>query len=400
MIREDETRVNGDEANGDGSNEFNLGDNDIPEGVRLAQELLNALVTRIAAAGWHIDDLIVSQALHDIETKTGVKRRDLKTSLKNQLKPNKGKPQEQVKTAGPVAPELTEEEKTAVEALANAPDIYEKHREIFGLLGYRGRSDSMDSALNSSVARLLPHSSGFIDFGESGSGKDALQDAEEKLLPPEVIISTTSLSENAINYLGDISHSILKMGELPPPVPGVDDTPAWSYFRQLISANKLERITTVKRGDGRGFKNEKYTTKGPVSIWATTTRVSQEFSDEVANRVSWRPTDESPETTGAVNAIQAASAAAPYLVPKEKIEAECRIWQQYQRELAPYDVLIPYAGSVSLNPEHITARRLMPLTLDYIKTSALIHQATRHISLKRSLHLQQPAFPFLALTQK
>ena len=168
-----------------------------------------------------------------------------------------------VSAAGTV---YSEEELAAAKVLSIKSDIYLEHRQVFQALGYCGNDSLKDAALNANIKRLLPHSSADISTGGSSSGKSKLWDTEEKLIPPEFIVSFTSLSENALNYVGSIENKIFKLGELPPRKPNEkEDTPQWSYLRQLISDNKLERGVAVKADDGKGIQLKKYVTQGPAS---------------------------------------------------------------------------------------------------------------------------------------
>ncbi len=262
--------------------------------------------------------------------------------------------------------------------LSLQPNIYLAHREAFRELGYCGKDSLKDMALTSNCKRLLPRTSADINTGSSASGKSKLWDTEEKLIPPEYIVSFTSLTENALNYVGSLENKVLKLGELPPRKPNEkEDTPQWSYLRQLISDNKLERGVSQKREDGKGIELKKYVTNGPCVIWATTTRNSQDFIDELVNRCGWIQSDESEETTKAVNAEQSKRDEKPQDYSLEDEQKICRIWQAFNANLKPCPVIIPYAHHLQPNPKYLTARRLYPLISNNVQVSALLHQATR-----------------------
>ena len=223
-------------------------------------------------------------------------------------------------------------------------------------------------------ARLLPTSTAFVFFGASSSGKSDGVIKAAKMLPPEVVISITSMSDQALNYMGDIKGKYLTLGEIAPQVDGQDD-PRQMMMRQLISENKITR-GVVDRPDGKTNTYKEIVTEGPAVIIATTTKEPSKFNDEFQNRNIWVASPDSPEVTAAVLDSVAKSAENPGS-EHEMLSLTIKAFQQFHRELQPLPVRIPYANQIKPKSEHVTVRRLYKLILNYVRTHALLHQHRR-----------------------
>lgn len=224
-------------------------------------------------------------------------------------------------------------------------------------------------------ARLLHTSSAFFFTGASGSGKTDALVRGAAFLPPEAVLSLTSISDQALHYLGDIKHKYVIFGEIAPRVDEQDDARQMA-MRQLISENKITRLT-VEKPDGKHNVAVLKETEGPCVVTATTTKEPNKFNDELQNRASWVPSNDSDDVTRAVLFSIAAKAANPVNVSDASLELGVKAFQEFHRTLEPLSVTIPFASEIMPTSKHVTVRRLFNLVLNYIRANALLHQHSR-----------------------
>lgn len=261
--------------------------------------------------------------------------------------------------------------------IAHSSDIFEEFRTTLKTYsGYIASDLNASTILVSHASRLLDKSSAFIICGPSASGKSDLIEKGAEYLPPESVLRCTSFSNQALQYIGPLTHKYVVGGELKPLVPGEDDS-FQQAFRQLISENAISRATSEKDENGiRGTKIHR--TTGPVTFIFSTTREQTNFSDEFVNRLSWCPTSDEPGLTREVLKMQAESAMNP---PNEDrrtaIALEKEAWRDFHRSLEPLIVKIPYANQVLVNSFLVTTRRLNLILLNYISASAILNQFQR-----------------------
>lgn len=262
--------------------------------------------------------------------------------------------------------------------------IIEFQQSLYRCRGYIANTILAGVILVSHGSRLLSKSSGFLVGGASASGKSELIINAAGFLPPEVVITATSFSENALFYLGDIRHKYFVGGELKLPEPGEDD-PYQQALRQLISDNKIVRCIVEKNERGE-LVNVLKETQGPATFTLTTTAESNSFNDEFINRLSVVHTDDSEEMTAQILQEQAHRAAEQISAEQQQeIDDEVAAWQEYHRNLQPRKVAIPFAKSIVPTTNTVTMRRTYPMLLNYVRIFAILHQADRTIDENGSI---------------
>lgn len=273
--------------------------------------------------------------------------------------------------------ELKEKALARAEEIALAPNLVLVLQETLKrYFGYIADYNLAGTILLSHGSRLLPRSMGFVFSGPSASGKSDAIISAANLLPPEVVINSTSFSPMALFYLGSLKHKYVIGGELKALMPGEDDD-YQQAFRQLISENKITR-TVVEKGDKGNLEPHVHTTEGPATFICTTTREQNEFNDEFVNRLSWCATSDDPELTKLVLKSQAKAASAPPdSLDKGIKEIEVEAWRSFHRELNDFPVVIQFSEKIIPAAPDVTARRLYPLLLNYTRVSTILHQATR-----------------------
>lgn len=206
--------------------------------------------------------------------------------------------------------------------------------------------------------------------GVSSSGKSEIRLEVLAFIPPEDVISFTTLSEKALLYMpDDFAHKVLSMGEASGP--GEQDFQDY-LLRELMSegilrypvpqkvVNDIVTVTIVKRG--------------PVTFLVTTTRAS--LNPENETRLVSMETDDSEKQTEAVMKKIAD------LEGEGSAETiDYATWHDYQRWLAAGErrVVIPWAQSLRklIKAKAVRLRRDFGQLLRAIQAHALLHRFHR-----------------------
>ena len=206
--------------------------------------------------------------------------------------------------------------------------------------------------------------------GVSSSGKSEIRLEVLAFIPPEDVISFTTLSEKALLYMpDDFAHKILCMGEASGP--GEQDFQDY-LLRELMSEGKLRYPVPQKVGND--IVTITIVKDGPVTFLVTTTRASLNAENET--RMLSMETDDSEAQTEAVMEKIAE------LEGEGSVEAiGYAIWHDYQRWLAAGErrVVIPWAQSLRklIKAKAVRLRRDFGQLLRAIQAHALLHRFHR-----------------------
>ena len=223
------------------------------------------------------------------------------------------------------------------------------------------------------TTRLFPRCMSAGVKGPSSAGKSEVRKGVLNFIPPEDIISFTTLSEKSLLYYeADFCHKILSMGE----AAGSDEQQLQDYLlRELISSGKLEYPVVQKIG------NELITVKieknGPVCFLVTTTKAALHPENET--RMLSIEVDDSGAQTSAVLAKVAEIVG----LNAEKTAIHYDPWHAFQRWLAAGNtkVVVPFARELGqlIPPRSVRLRRDFSQLLLAIKAHALLHRAHRPV---------------------
>nr|MDA3817817.1 hypothetical protein [Prolixibacteraceae bacterium] len=191
---------------------------------------------------------------------------------------------------------LTEEDKAlGLTFLANENMFDEIVRDT-EVMGYVGEGINKQLMYLSATSRLLDDPISILILSESGSGKSYLVDTIKKLIPPEDVIDATSLSDQALNYIGDLEHKFLVLSE------AVHKDMIEHQLREMVSAKKLSRLVTKKNEKTGKMKTEQVTTKAIVSVVMSSTNYN--VNPENASRSFLIYADESKEQSQRIFGVQ------------------------------------------------------------------------------------------------
>ena len=206
--------------------------------------------------------------------------------------------------------------------------------------------------------------------GTSAVGKSELRKRVLEYMPPEGVISFTSMSERALLFVQeDFPHKILSMGEAHD-----DELKFQNYLLRELMTENILRYPVVQKVGGqlRTVVIEKH---GPVVFFVTTTR--NRLNPENETRMIPLEADDSQEQTRRV--MRKVAEAEGY--GKTTAGIDFGPWHNFQRWLAAGDcrVVIPFALTlVRMTPaKSVRLRRDVAQLLRAIKAYALLHRHHR-----------------------
>jgi DNA primase len=191
---------------------------------------------------------------------------------------------------------LTEEDKALGLSFLKNPNLFDEIIQDTETLGYVGEETNKKLMYLAATSRLLDDPISILILSESGSGKSYLVDTIKRLMPPEDVIDVTSLSDQALNYMGDLEHKFMSLSE------AVHKDVIEHQLREMVSNKKLSRLVTKKDEKTGTMKAEQVTVKAIVSLVMSST--NYDVNPENASRSFVIYADESTEQTRRIFAKQ------------------------------------------------------------------------------------------------
>ena len=277
----------------------------------------------------------------------------------------------------PTASQTTEEPpvevRQAAEAFLHNPSMFEELVGDLWQLDLVGEQELGVGIYLVGVSCLLPKPLGAVVQAASSSGKSYACEIGISLLPPERVISATSMTPNALYYMpkGSLVNKAVYACERPHSEPTDSDAAnATTSLREMLSRGYLDKYLPVRCVDGK-LCTEHIHQDGPISFVQTTTQEVIFREDET--RLIALSVDESVVQTQRINRYQAEQAAG-LTAPSER-QAFIRAKHHHAlMQLAPLEVRIPYAPLLTFPSHDLVARRAFPQLLGMIKAVALLRQ--------------------------
>jgi DNA primase catalytic core len=192
--------------------------------------------------------------------------------------------------------ELTAEERELGLAFLTNPDMFDEIVRDMDTLGYVGEDLNKILLYLAASSRILDDPISVMILSQSAAGKSMLVSTLKKLIPAEDVISLTSLSDQALNYIASMLHKFLDLGE------AVHSETIEHQIRDMLSAKELSRLVTIKDEKTGQMRSELKRTPAIVAAVMTTTR--QNINPENASRFFVINTDETKEQTRRIHAVQ------------------------------------------------------------------------------------------------
>jgi len=191
---------------------------------------------------------------------------------------------------------LTDQEKEiGLEFLQNT-NIFDEIVNDLEILGYIGEDLNKLLIYLCASSRILNDPISVLILSQSASGKSMLVDTVKKLIPPESLLSITSLSDQALNYLEDLMHKFLVFGE------AVHNETIEHQIREMLSSKELSRLVTVK--DEKTGKMASKTVRKDVIAASVMSSTNHKLNPENLSRFFVINADESKEQTKKIHEAQ------------------------------------------------------------------------------------------------
>ncbi len=207
----------------------------------------------------------------------------------------------------------------------------------------------------------------------SGAGKSLLQDTLLKLCPDEDLVKLTSLTGEALFYMGQdaLKHKVLALEEHA----GAQE--ADYAIRNLISAKKLVKEATIKDPMTGRLTTMRNVVDGPCAVFKTTTQ--PEMDAETKSRFIITSIDESPEQTRAILEAQRHNHTLEGIRRKKQREHIVQRHHAFQRLLKPVTVVNPFEPLLTYAENRLLVRRDNPKYLHLILAVTFLYQLQRPV---------------------
>jgi DNA primase len=197
-------------------------------------------------------------------------------------------------TAKPV--EMSAEEKALGLGLLKSPDLFDEIASDMTKLGYVGEELNKKLIYLAASSRVLDDPISVLILSQSASGKSLLVDTVKKLIPPDEVISITSLSDQALNYIPTLMHKFLVLGE------AVHNEVIEHQIREMLSGKELSRLVTLK--DPKTGELASTLVKTPAVVAAVMSTTRQNINPENTTRFFLVNADETREQTKKIHEAQ------------------------------------------------------------------------------------------------
>lgn len=236
-------------------------------------------------------------------------------------------------------------------------------------LGYVGESLNKQLIYLAASSRLLDDPISVTVISESASGKSYLIDTVKKLIPEEDVISITTLSDQALNYLPEdaLINKFMVMGE------AVHSDIIDHQIREMLSSKELSRLVTTK--DEKTGRMISKTVRKDVVVSTVMSSTQTDINPENASRVFVINTDESVEQTRRIHSKQREKYSLKRYKSKTKnIPEIIRKHKSAQRMLKNYLIVNEFVEHLTFPDSLMRTRRDHERFIDLISTVCFLRQ--------------------------
>jgi hypothetical protein len=265
--------------------------------------------------------------------------------------------------------ELTDEERQAGMELLQSPELFDRIASDLSTLGYVGEELNKQLLYIAASSRKMADPISVVILSQSASGKSLLVESVRRLMPAEDVVAVSSLSDQALNYIGDggLLHKFLILGE------AVHSEIVEHQIREMLSAHELSRLVATK--DTKTGDLSSRTVRSPVVVSAVMSSTRSEMNPENASRAFLVNADESREQTRRIHEAQRGK----YSLERHGREKSVipRIVSAHhaaQRLLAPRVIVNPFAAKLAFPDALMRSRRDHERFVDLIAAVCFLRQ--------------------------
>jgi DNA-binding GntR family transcriptional regulator len=260
-------------------------------------------------------------------------------------------------------------------SLLRDPRLFERIVSDMSALGYVGEDLNKELLYLCASSRKLDDPISVLILSQSASGKSYLVDTVRKLMPAEDVVAVTSLSDQALNYIDDLTHKFLILGE------AVHGEVVEHQIREMLSGKELSRLVTIK--DPETGKMQSRVVRTPVIVASVMSGTSHDLNPENASRYFVVNADESREQTERIHEEQRRKYSLERLeAGRGGLETLIRAHQAAQRLLQKRQVVNDFAPLLGFPVSLMRSRRDHDRFLDLIACVCYVRQYQ-----KRSEHV-------------
>jgi len=274
--------------------------------------------------------------------------------------------------------ELTESERRTGMELLQSPDLFQRITEDLSTLGYVGEELNKQLLYLAASSRKMADPISVVILSQSASGKSLLVESVRRLMPPEEVVAVSSLSDQALNYIGEggLLHKFLILGE------AVHSETVEHQIREMLSSKELSRLVATK--DAKTGELSSRTVRNRVVVAAVMSSTRTEMNAENASRAFLVNADESRQQTRRIHESQRAKYSLERhsrersLVPRI-IEAH----QAAQRLLKARVIVNPFASKLVFPDALMRSRRDHERFVDLIAAVCFLRQFQKEEKVNR-----------------
>jgi DNA primase catalytic core len=268
---------------------------------------------------------------------------------------------------------ITDTDKAEAMKLGRHPDLVGEILRDLERFGLVGETTNKTIGYVAMTSRKMDDPLSLLILSGSGAGKSLLQDTLLKLCPDEDLVKLTSLTGEALFYMGQdaLKHKVLALEEHA----GAQE--ADYAIRNLISAKKLVKEATIKDPMTGRLTTMRNVVDGPCAVFKTTTQ--PEMDAETKSRFIITSIDESPEQTKAILEAQRHNHTLDGIRRKKQREQVVQRHHAFQRLLKPVAVVNPFEPLLTYAENRLLVRRDNPKYLHLILAVTFLYQLQRPV---------------------
>lgn len=277
------------------------------------------------------------------------------------------------KDAPPPPPklEMSDEERREAMTLFLRPDLLDLVVADMEALGYVGEATNKQLGYLVAVSRMLEAPLSMVIMSQSGSGKSALADVLELLIPAEGVFVFSRLSAQALYWMerDALRHKFIIIEER------AGSADADYSIRSLQSKKRLILAVPIKDPSSGRIKTMIFEVLGPAAFLETTTETR--IHPENSTRCFEMYCDESAAQTRRIHDAQRRSKTLASRIAAGEREAIIRRHQNGQRLLEQVGVVIPFVELIEFPHQWLRTRRDNPRFLNLIEAITFVYQHQR-----------------------
>jgi len=251
--------------------------------------------------------------------------------------------------------------------LLRDPELFTRIVDDLSSLGYVGEDLNKQLLYLCASSRKLDDPISVLILSQSAAGKSYLVETVRRLMPPEEVVAVTSLSDQALNYIDDLTHKFLILGE------AVHGEVVEHQIREMLSGKELSRLVTVK--DAETGKLQSRVVRTPVIVSSVLSGTNNALNPENASRCFVVNADESKTQTVRIHEAQRQKYSLEKLrTGRAEADHIIRTHQAAQRLLTKCQIVNDFAPRLGFPTALMRSRRDHDRFLDLIACVCFVRQ--------------------------